>query len=87
MSIMQAAEALGAIGQNDCVEILRRALEVDPAQEVRETCALALKKLEQGREANAAQESRFLTVDPAMPAPISTSVTDLRYHCVAFNLL
>ena len=80
---MQAAEALGAIGKNDCVDILRRALEVDPAQEVRE---LALKKLEQGLEANAAQESRFFTVDPAMPAPTSTSVADLRYHRVAFNL-
>ena len=80
---MQAAEALGAIGKNDCED---RALEVDPAQEVRETCELALKKLEQGLEANAAQESRFFTVDPAMPAPTSTSVADLRYHRVAFNL-
>jgi deoxyhypusine monooxygenase len=80
--VIQAAEALGAIGQADCVDVLKRALEVDPAQEVRETCALALKRLEQVQETNEVQGSRFFTVDPAMPAPVSTSVSDLRYRSI-----
>lgn len=74
----EAAEALGAIGQGDCVHVLRKMLEADPAQEVRETCALALRRLEQGQAVDEALESRFLTIDPAMPAPMSTTVANLR---------
>lgn len=80
----QAAEALGAIGQADCVHILRKMLGADPAQEVRETCSLALRRLEQSRVVNDALESRFLTIDPAMPAPITTSVDELR--CSPFKI-
>ncbi|KAK3247822.1 hypothetical protein CYMTET_42688 [Cymbomonas tetramitiformis] len=41
----EAAEALGAIATDECFELLRAYVE-DPAQEVRETCNLALRRVE-----------------------------------------
>ncbi|KAH7424756.1 hypothetical protein KP509_11G022400 [Ceratopteris richardii] len=72
----EAAEALGAIGKMDCIDILQKALSKDPAEEVKETCSLALRRIEQAQSVNNI-ESRFLTVDPAMPATI-TSIQELR---------
>lgn len=74
----EAAEALGAIGQPNCVHVLRKSLEVDPAQEVKETCALALRRLEQGKSVGHILDSRFFTIDPAVPAPMSLTTEDLR---------
>lgn len=73
----EAAEALGAIGQVDCSSMLRKALQVDPAQEVKETCALALRRLVQGNRLDDASDSPFFTIDPAVPASMSSTVTDL----------
>eukprot|EP00897_Mesotaenium_endlicherianum_P005439 jgi/Mesen1/4923/ME000246S04148 len=41
----EAAEALGAIGMPECLALLTQAL-ADPAPEVRETCQLALKRIQ-----------------------------------------
>ncbi|MCO5585668.1 hypothetical protein L7F22_039604 [Adiantum nelumboides] len=80
----EAAEALGAIGQADSVTILNKTLREDPAQEVKETCSLALRRIEQVQSMNDIG-SRFLTVDPAMPATI-TSVVELRKMLLDENL-
>ncbi|KAE9460678.1 hypothetical protein C3L33_07426, partial [Rhododendron williamsianum] len=78
-----AAEALGAIGSDTNVPLLKKSLTSDPAQEVRETCELALSRIEQlknvqcGDGVTVAELSPFLSVDPAAPASCS-SVDELR---------
>ncbi|KAI8523008.1 hypothetical protein RHMOL_Rhmol13G0041200 [Rhododendron molle] len=78
-----AAEALGAIGSDTNVPPLKKSLTSDPAQEVRETCELALSRIEQlknvqcGDGVTMAELSPFLSVDPAAPASCS-SVDELR---------
>lgn len=74
---MQAAEALGAIGAAECVEYLQQSLVSDPAPEVRETCELALHRIQQG-ETGHEEDSPFLSVDPTAPASLALSVADLR---------
>ncbi|XP_057818851.1 deoxyhypusine hydroxylase isoform X4 [Cryptomeria japonica] len=80
----EAAEALGAIGLDDYVPLLQNSLKLDPAQEVQETCELALKRIEKSRHKNATKEiitedkSPFLSVDPAVPASSETSIEELR---------
>ena len=59
-------------------------METDPAQEVRETCELALSRLEELKNvgdsngASTIEASPFLSVDPAAPASCS-SVHELRF--------
>lgn len=83
--VVQAAEALGAIGLLSTISILRRSLDSDPAEEVRETCKLALRRIEfqnsagEGSETSSEVESLFGTVDPALPMSQSSSVEQLRY--------
>lgn len=78
---MQAAEALGAISLEINIPSLKNSLVSDPAQEVRETCELALTRIEELRsvqsndESSTMSSSPFLSVDPATPA--SCSSTDL----------
>ncbi|EEF41437.1 deoxyhypusine hydroxylase [Ricinus communis] len=80
----EAAEALGAIGLLSNVPLLKNSLAVDPAQEVRETCELALKRIEEMGTANncestsGSERSPFLSVDPAVPASCCCSVDKLR---------
>ncbi|CAN6461585.1 unnamed protein product [Victoria cruziana] len=80
----EAAEALGAIGLLSTISILRRSLDSDPAEEVRETCKLALRRIEfqnsagEGSETSSEVESLFGTVDPALPMSQSSSVEQLR---------
>ncbi|WZZ17858.1 hypothetical protein YC2023_110947 [Brassica napus] len=81
----EAAEALGAIGLAGNAEILKRSLVLDPAQEVRETCELALKRIEDLSNVDAEKEldttersSPFMSVDPAAPAAAFSSVHQLR---------
>jgi len=83
---LQAAEALGAIGLESIVPLLKNSLTGDPAQEVRETCELALKRIEEMNAttstvdgSSVAEKSPFLSVDPAAPASLSSSVDELRY--------
>ncbi|XP_031482959.1 deoxyhypusine hydroxylase-B-like isoform X1 [Nymphaea colorata] len=80
----EAAEALGAIGLVSTIPILRRSLVSDPAEEVRETCELALRRIEvqtsidNGSETSSEVESPFLSVDPALPMSQNFSVVQLR---------
>ncbi|XP_030936900.1 deoxyhypusine hydroxylase [Quercus lobata] len=80
----EAAEALGAIGLESNVLVLKNSLVSDPAQEVRETCELALNRIEQlkgdGGNGESSTEGRspFMSVDPAAPASSCSSVDQLR---------
>ncbi|KAK6164505.1 hypothetical protein DH2020_001369 [Rehmannia glutinosa] len=73
----EAAEALGAIGLERNVPLLKNSLASDPAQEVRETCELALSRIEELKNMSISKSSPFLSVDPAAPATCS-SVRELR---------
>ncbi|KAM6555362.1 hypothetical protein CsatB_002381 [Cannabis sativa] len=77
----EAAEAIGAIGLKSNVDLLRKSLVLDPAQEVRETCELALQRIEQLKddgEKFTVEKSPFLSVDPAAAATSCSSVHQLR---------
>ncbi|KAK4778242.1 hypothetical protein SAY87_018429 [Trapa incisa] len=80
----EAAEALGAIGVERNITTLEHSLVQDPAQEVRETCELALKRIEQlkdtihDQELSPMEKSPFMSVDPAVPAASCSSVENLR---------
>ncbi|KAI3889987.1 hypothetical protein MKW92_002669 [Papaver armeniacum] len=80
----EAAEALGAIGVEANVPLLEKSLRSDPAPEVRETCELALSRIEEQKHTNLNAKtsdepaSPFLSVDPAAPASFSSSVDQLR---------
>ncbi|KAK4338182.1 hypothetical protein RND71_042669 [Anisodus tanguticus] len=79
----EAAEALGAIGLESNISLLEKSLASDPAQEVRETCELALSRIKELKNvgtddgSSTMAPSPFLSVDPAAPASYS-SVEDLR---------
>lgn len=75
----EAAEALGAIGVEKNLPLLKKSLVSDPAPEVRETCELALHRIEEMKN-NGADErgaSPYLSVDPAAPASCSF-ISELR---------
>ncbi|NXE97620.1 DOHH hydroxylase, partial [Menura novaehollandiae] len=73
----EAGEALGAIGNPDVLDILKRYSE-DPVVEVAETCQLAMRRLEwlQNNKEKPGT-SPYLSVDPAPPAE-ETDVAKLR---------
>lgn len=81
--MVQAAEALGAIGLESNVPILEHSLAHDPAQEVRETCELALSRIKQLKAAydssSMTERSPFMSVDPAPPASSCSSIGHLRF--------
>lgn len=64
------AEALGAIGGEECLEILKN-YESDKVVEVSETVALAVGRISQLQKASAEepleQSSPYFSVDPAFP--------------------
>uniref|UniRef100_A0A0E0F9R4 Deoxyhypusine hydroxylase n=1 Tax=Oryza meridionalis TaxID=40149 RepID=A0A0E0F9R4_9ORYZ len=77
----EAAEALGAIGLEKSIPLLEESLAADPAVEVQETCELALRRIEQQKNAGVSESttiSPFLSVDPALPAKQGLSVHQLR---------
>ncbi|KAI4349415.1 hypothetical protein L6164_010007 [Bauhinia variegata] len=77
----EAAEALGAIGLDGNVPLLKNSLDLDPAEEVRETCELALKRIEHLKncdESSATDISPFKSVDPVAPTSSCSSVNQLR---------
>eukprot|EP00271_Cylindrocystis_brebissonii_P001194 TRINITY_DN1149_c0_g1_i1.p1 TRINITY_DN1149_c0_g1~~TRINITY_DN1149_c0_g1_i1.p1 ORF type:complete len:336 (-),score=81.86 TRINITY_DN1149_c0_g1_i1:174-1181(-) len=53
----EAAEALGAIGSADCPLLLQSSLKDDPAQEVRETCELALHRMDEQQQQQEEQKA------------------------------
>lgn len=73
----EAAEALGAIGAPECLELLQEALVNDPAPEVRETCDLALHRIQQV-QADDLEESPFRSVDPVVAASSSSTVAEMK---------
>ncbi|KAL8055168.1 hypothetical protein ABFX02_04G039700 [Erythranthe guttata] len=73
----EAAEALGAIGLERNIALLKQSLASDPAQEVRETCELALSRIEEMKNTTISESSPFLSVDPAAAATCS-SMRELR---------
>ncbi|XWS46941.1 hypothetical protein CRYUN_Cryun14cG0111300 [Craigia yunnanensis] len=81
----EAAEALGAIGLESNIPLLKNSLILDLAQEVWETCELALQRIEElksgGSDDKSSREEKspFLSVDPAAPASSHSSVDKLRY--------
>jgi deoxyhypusine monooxygenase len=73
----EAAEALGAIGTPECVEPLRWHCH-SSVQEVAETCALAMQRMDYfARLPEAEQPSRFQSVDPTPPYPSATPLQEL----------
>jgi len=69
----EAGEALGAIGHEDAIDILKQYLN-DPYPEVRETCELALARLEWLKEnkkngGEVEEKSPFDSIDPAPALP------------------
>lgn len=65
----EAGEALGAIATPECLEIVRQYVN-DPAPEVRETCELAVSRIEwlqSQTDAKSGPCENFHTVDPAPP--------------------
>ncbi|XP_010935762.1 deoxyhypusine hydroxylase-B [Elaeis guineensis] len=79
----EAAEALGAIGLEGIIPLLEESLATDPAQEVQETCELALRRIQEQKNISSGdgasvKVSPFLSVDPAMPASLNSSVDQLR---------
>lgn len=74
------------------ITLLEETLATDPAIEVRETCELALKRINQkksmsndGSTASISEGPRFLSVDPALPASLDLSVKQLRYSLYKRN--
>ncbi|KAG6502306.1 deoxyhypusine hydroxylase-B-like [Zingiber officinale] len=80
----EAAEALGAIGLNSIIPILEDSLINDPALEVQETCELAIRRIKEQVNINnddktsSTKNSPFLSVDPALPTSLISSIDQLR---------
>ncbi|KAI9085478.1 hypothetical protein K1719_032545 [Acacia pycnantha] len=79
-----AAEALGAIGSDSNVPLLKNILDLDPAQEVRETCEMALQRIEHLKDSDGSHELSMSThhllslLTPAAPAASCSYVDQLR---------
>eukprot|EP00735_Rhodelphis_limneticus_P007443 TRINITY_DN19994_c0_g1::TRINITY_DN19994_c0_g1_i1::g.1240::m.1240 TRINITY_DN19994_c0_g1::TRINITY_DN19994_c0_g1_i1::g.1240 ORF type:complete len:327 (+),score=96.48,sp/Q7ZUX6/DOHH_DANRE/49.15/1e-91,HEAT_2/PF13646.1/0.74,HEAT_2/PF13646.1/3.5e-17,HEAT_2/PF13646.1/5e-06,HEAT_2/PF13646.1/7.8e-11,HEAT_PBS/PF03130.11/6,HEAT_PBS/PF03130.11/0.31,HEAT_PBS/PF03130.11/8.8e-05,HEAT_PBS/PF03130.11/32,HEAT_PBS/PF03130.11/0.22,HEAT_PBS/PF03130.11/0.092,HEAT/PF02985.17/6.3e+03,HEAT/PF02985.17/0.078,HEAT/PF02985.1 len=78
----EAAEALGAIGGEESLEFLLKYAQ-DPVREVRETCEIAIDRINYFKANGPEQKSRtFLSVDPAPPVkgsnPKTMSLDELR---------
>ncbi|KAI9078437.1 hypothetical protein K1719_039656 [Acacia pycnantha] len=79
-----AAEALGAIGSDSNVPLVKNSLDLDPAQEVRETCELALQRIEHLKDSTVVMNclridaSPFKSVDPTKTTASCSFVDQLR---------
>lgn len=69
----EAAEAMGAIGDSESLEMLEKYFKEDPALEIRQTCELAIERIKWENSEKAKQEnleqSAFTSIDPAPPLP------------------
>ncbi|KAI8115739.1 hypothetical protein FF38_12153, partial [Lucilia cuprina] len=67
----EAAEALGAIGDERALEVLKKYLKDDPLEVVRQTCELAIGRIEwensEQKRIETIQKSQFESIDPAPP--------------------
>ncbi|KAE8686181.1 Deoxyhypusine hydroxylase [Hibiscus syriacus] len=60
----EAAEALGAIGLESNIPLLKNSLVLDPAPEVRETCELALQRIEELKSSSSDDKSSMKETSP-----------------------
>lgn len=69
----EAAEALGALGDSDSLDLLKKYYNDDPAEEIRQTCELAIERINWENSDAAKQEkletSLYTSIDPAPPLP------------------
>lgn len=74
------------------IPILEDSLTNDPAPEVQETCELALRRIKEQKSLNSVDgtspinASPFLSVDPAVPTSLISSVDQLRYNITSLVL-
>ncbi|KAK9473000.1 armadillo-type protein [Dipodascopsis tothii] len=69
----EAAEALGALGDVDSLELLTDYFHNDPLEVIRQTCELAIERIKwensKAAKEETLQESAFSSIDPAPPMP------------------
>lgn len=69
----EAAEAMGAIGDPECLAMLQEYFQKDPSLEIRQTCELAIERIKWEHSEKATSEtlekSAFTSIDPAPPLP------------------
>lgn len=69
----EAAEGLGALGDEESLSLLQEYYENDPSLEIRQTCELAIERIRWEHSQNAKTEqlqtSLFTSIDPAPPLP------------------
>ncbi len=69
----EAAEALGALGDKDSLDLLKHYFENDPMEEIRQTCELAIARIEWENSDKSSKEvlqkSLYESIDPAPPLP------------------
>lgn len=74
----EAAEALGALGDAESLTLLKEYLVNDPLEVIRQTCELAIARIEweasEASKTEVLQESAFSSIDPAPPLPTEESV-------------
>lgn len=70
----EAAEAMGAIGDKECLDLLERYYKEDPSLEIRQTCELAIERIKWENSDKARTEnleaSAYTSIDPAPPLPL-----------------
>ena len=73
----EAAEALGALGHAESLDLLKEYMENDPLEVIRQTCELAIARIEwEASDASKTEkltESAFTSIDPAPPLPTDES--------------
>lgn len=72
----EAAEALGALGDSDSLDLLKEYYQNDPSLEIRQTCELAIDRInwetsEKSKSENL-EKSLYTSIDPAPPLPTDT---------------
>lgn len=76
----EAAEALGAIGDKSVLEKLQYYYEHDPEEVIRQTCELAIGRIEwenaASNDSDKLQKSAFTSIDPAPPLPSDEDKVD-----------
>lgn len=76
----EAAEALGAIGDKDSLDLLKSYKKDDPSEEIRQTCELAIERINWENSSKPDEEnlekSQYTSIDPAPPMESSTSKID-----------
>lgn len=69
----EAAEALGALGDVDSLEILQQYYDNDPSIEIKQTCELAIERIKwqqsEKSETEVLEKSLYTSIDPAPPMP------------------